>query len=292
MVDRSRAELDRERDRPLLGELVAVQAEREPGVTARLEVAARLRSVEGAALEEHVGRLGDLRSLREYLGESEVQIGIRVAVELRRNGMGAEPRRDPVRAADGPQRGELAVAIESVARLPLEGRRAVAAHPAAVTLDRFTQALLAGRARRADGREDAAAGRVQLFVARAARAKRELLDAVAAERDVRVAVDEPRNRAERAAVELLDVAVERREVGHAPYGGDRRALAEDVRVLDQLDLAERAASERGVRSRRRRELCEIADEQARRRRRRFAHSDGSTIGTRTPCSDAASSASS
>ncbi|MFN7143608.1 MAG: efflux RND transporter permease subunit, partial [Myxococcota bacterium] len=51
------AELDGERDRTRLGELVAVQPEREPRVPARLEVAAGLRGVERSALQEHVGRL-------------------------------------------------------------------------------------------------------------------------------------------------------------------------------------------------------------------------------------------
>ena len=80
---------------------------------------------------------------------------------------------------------------------------------------------------------------MQLLVARAAGAQRELVDAVAAERRVRVAVDEPRDRAEPAAVDLVDVAVERRQVAHPPHRLDRVAVAEDVRVLEHLDLAER-----------------------------------------------------
>ena len=98
MVDRARAELDRERDRALLGELVAVQAQREAGVAARLEVAARLRGVERAALEEDVRRLGELRRLRQHLGEREVEVRVGV-VELGRHGVRAEPRRDAARAA-------------------------------------------------------------------------------------------------------------------------------------------------------------------------------------------------
>ena len=77
-------------------------------------------------------------------------------------------------------------------------------------LDAFDQRLGREGARRADGREDAAACCVQLLVARAAGAQRELADAVTAERRMRVAVDEPGHRAQPGAVELLDVAVERR----------------------------------------------------------------------------------
>src|SRR5438270_14044233 len=58
MVDGPRAELDRQRDRAELGELVAVEAKRKAGIAAGLEVAARLRDVEGSALDEHVRRLG------------------------------------------------------------------------------------------------------------------------------------------------------------------------------------------------------------------------------------------
>jgi hypothetical protein len=78
-----------------------------------------------------------------------------------------------------------------------------------VPLDGAPETLLARRTRGADGRQDPAAGRVQLLVARPDRPERELVDAVAAERRVRVAVDEPRERAQPAAVEVDDVPVER-----------------------------------------------------------------------------------
>ena len=126
VVDRPCAELDRERDRALLGELVAVQAQREPGVAARLEVAARLRRVERAALEEDVGGLGDLRRLGQHLGEREVEVRVGVAVELRRHRVRAEPRRHAAGVADRAERRELGVAVEPVAGLRLERRRAVA----------------------------------------------------------------------------------------------------------------------------------------------------------------------
>ena len=128
-------------------------------------------------------------------------------------------------------------------------------------LDGLAQALLACCTGRADGREDAAAAGVQLFVARAAGAQRELIDAVAAERRMRVAVDEARDRAQPAAVDLDDVAVEPRQVPHAPHGLDRVAGAEHVRVLEHLDFAECGPPQRRLAARRRRELREVADEQ-------------------------------
>ena len=78
---------------------------------------------------------------------------------------------------------------------------------------------------------------------------------------MRVAVDEARDRAEAAAVDLDDVAVERRQVAHAPDRLDRLAAAEDVRVLEHVDLAERGPAQRRVAPGRRRELREVADEQ-------------------------------
>ena len=60
--------------------------------------------------------------------------------------------------------------------------------------------------RRPDCREDPAARRVQLLVAGAAGAQVELRDAVAAERRVRVAVDEAGHRTATGTVELVDVA--------------------------------------------------------------------------------------
>ena len=67
--------------------------------------------------------------------------------------MGAEPRRDPARLPDRAERRELRLSVEPVARLRLEGRRALAEHPRAVQLDRSEQARpLPPRASRARSR--------------------------------------------------------------------------------------------------------------------------------------------
>ena len=99
----------------------------------------------------------------------------------------------------------------------------------------------AGCTRRADGGHDSASRRVQLLVGRAGRAERELLHAVAGKAGVRVAVDEPGDRAEPAPVDLVHLAVELRKVAHAADGLDRSAGAEDVRVFDHVDLGELAS---------------------------------------------------
>ena len=286
VVDRARAELDRERDRPLLGELVAVEAQREAGVPARFEVPARLRGVERAALEEDVRRLGEPCRLGQHLGEREVEVRVAVG-ELGRHRVSAEPGRDPTRGPDRAQGGELGVAVEAVARLRLERRRAVAEHPAAMALDRLPQAVLPGGPRRPDGREDAAAACVELLVAGARGAERELLDAVAAEGRVRVTVDEAGDRAAAGPVELDDLAVERGQVAHPPDGLDRVAAAEDVRVLEHVNRAERGAAQRCTGARRGRELRKVAEEQARRR----AHASCGARGIFSPPRTAASIAS-
>ena len=127
--------------------------------------------------------------------------------------------------------------------------------------DRRAEGRLAGRTRGAHRRENPAAGRVQLLVGGAGSAQRELLHTIAREARVRVAVDEPRHRAEPATVELLRVADARVEVAHPPHRLDPALTAEDVCVLDHLDGAQVAAAERRAGAPRRRHLRQVADEQ-------------------------------
>ena len=71
MIDGPGAELDRQRDRTLLGELIAVQAKSEPRGTASLEVAASLVDVERPLLEKDIRARGQPRSFRQDFGERE-----------------------------------------------------------------------------------------------------------------------------------------------------------------------------------------------------------------------------
>ena len=157
VVDRARAELDRERDRSLLGELVAVEPEREAGVAAGGQIAARLCGVEGAALEEDVRRLGDARRLGEHLGEREVEVGVRV-VELGRHGVGAEPGRDRLLRHVSP--GAAPARCRGRARSRTWPRRwsspRARIQPRCRSM-RCVELGLGGGARRPDGREDPAA---------------------------------------------------------------------------------------------------------------------------------------
>ena len=129
---------------------------------------------------------------------------------------------------------------------------------------------------------------MELLVARSARAERELVHAVAAERGVRVAVDEPRDRTQPPAVDLGDVAGERRKVAHPSDRLDPVGGTEDEGVLEHLDLAERRPAQRGAASGGRRHLREVAQEQTRAGRR---HASPGTRGIRSPPASAAASAS-
>ena len=133
VVDGPRAQLDRERDRTRLRELVAVQAQREPRVAAGRQVAACLRRVERPALEEDVRGLRELSRLRQHLVDEELDVRLGAGVrELGRDRVRAEPGRDAARVHDRAQLRELRVVVEPVAGLRLEGRRACLAHPADV----------------------------------------------------------------------------------------------------------------------------------------------------------------
>ena len=229
MVDRARAELDGERDRPHLGELVAVDAQLEPRRTTGDQIPARLLDVERPPLDEHVGGDGDARRLWQHLLDHpvDVRVGIRM---LGRNGVRAEPGRHAAGRANGFELGELGVVVEPVAALPLERRRAVREHRVAVANDGLARARPARRAGGAHRREDPAPRGEQLLVRRPRRTERELVRTVAHERRMRVAVDETGDGAEPASVDLLDVAGERREVAHGPHRLDRAVADEDKRV--------------------------------------------------------------
>ncbi|MGZ4424856.1 MAG: hypothetical protein ACXVZK_09285 [Gaiellaceae bacterium] len=214
-----------------------MQTERETRVGAGTQIAPRLPGVEGAALDEHVCGFRDSGGIREHLRQDEVEVGIRVVV-LGRHCVCPEPRGDPALVSDRLQRVELGVAVEAVAGLRLERRRPRAQHPAAVCAHGGGELFGTGCARRPDGGHDSASRGVELLVRRTGRAERELLHAVAGKAGVRVAVDEPGDRAEPAPVDLLHLAVEPRKVAHAADALDRSAGTEDVRVFDHVDLDE------------------------------------------------------
>ena len=122
MIDGARAELDRERDRSELGELIAVQAQREARVHTCFEVPPSLVHSKCAALDEHVGSLRDRRRFGQHLRQGEVHVGGRV-VELGRNSVRPQPGWNPAGGSNRAQRRKLRLAVEPIAGLGLERRR-------------------------------------------------------------------------------------------------------------------------------------------------------------------------
>ena len=82
-------------------------------------------------------------------------------------------------------------------------------------------------------------------------------------------------------------SVMRSRVREAPDGEDPPRVAEDVRVLDQPELAERRTAERRSVFRGRDDLSQVSEKE-----RRHDRAQSVRPGTRSPCSRAASSASS
>ncbi len=151
--------------------------------------------------------------------------------------------------------------------------------------------VFAGSSCRANGGEDPAARRVELLVARTRCPQRELLDAVAREARVGMAVDEARDRAEPAAVELLDLVVEWGEVAHPADGLDPSVRAQHVGGLDHIDEPQLSATQGCAPTRGSGELLEVADQEPASAGRRIAHSPLRRAGSSRPCCSAASIAS-
>ena len=101
---------------------------------------------------------------------------------------------------------------------------------------------------------------MQLLVARSRSPQRELLDAVAREACVRVAVDETGDGAQATAVELHDVSGKGLQILHPADRRDLPALAEHEGVFEHVHLAEPLPAQRRGTARWRDELREVADE--------------------------------
>ena len=238
VVDRGGAELDRELHAGPGAELVAVDAEAEPGGAARLEHGARLVGVERAVLAEDVDPASERRARGEHVAADERDVVVGRLV-VRGHDVGAEEGH-----VVGQLGGDLAAAalgldVEPVAGLDLEVGDAGAAR---LRLARGGERReLASEAARVAsvGDADAAGG-----VGRARHPRGELVAAVAREHEVRVGVDEARDHA----------PARRRRSARRPRRPHarrrRRAVLDDERGV--ADEAERALAERLV----------VGDEQA------------------------------
>ena len=164
--------------------------------------------------------------------------------------MGAEERRHdrhrPLDAepARGAQQAGLGVEIEPVTGLDLDRGHALGDQPVEARGGARDELVLARRPRRLDGRDDAAAGRGDLAVARAGQAQLELVRAVAAEDEVGMAVDQAGGDPTAVASDALGGVGVRRQVALRADKGDAPAAGPDRAALDDPE-ARPARMERG-----------------------------------------------
>ena len=191
-----------------------MQPSRQAQLPGALEQPARLVGVEDSLLTEHVARgrnalFGDGRQL---LVHDALQIGCGSAVapaELGRDGVRTQERRHDLHGAfiaqlvGQPQQAQLVLRVESVARLDLDGRHAVAEHLGQPASAGRQQLLVRGRARLAHCLQDAAAGGEDLEISVAALAQLDLGLARPGEQQMGVRVDEPRRDESAARVKAL-----------------------------------------------------------------------------------------
>src|ERR671910_162206 len=120
VVHAAGAELEGQRDRTPLGELVRVQAEREPVLPARLQVASRLRHLERPTLQKYVGESGQGCCFWQHIMDHELHVLCR-AIELGWDRVRSEKGRIYIhgvamcRVVDRTQGLQLRLAVEPVA---------------------------------------------------------------------------------------------------------------------------------------------------------------------------------
>jgi hypothetical protein len=134
-------------------------------------------------------------------------------------------------AAGDAQHLQLAVAVEAIARLDLDGGDAGRLQPFETTEGRGVEVVLGRLARGLDRGDDAAAGAGDLLIGRALQTLFELAGTVAAEDEVGVAIDQARrDPAAAEAVGLRRLVV--RQVGARADPDDGPVADQDRRVLD------------------------------------------------------------
>lgn len=232
------------------------------------EVARRLRGRESAALAEDIGVIGELaaRDLRQRVLAEEIDVGIGLAVELRRDGVGAEVGGGDALLGGIAQPGDDAehllfrALVQAVARLDLERRGAATHGEGEAALGQREQLHVGGLARGRHGRADAAAAGRDLLVALALDAALELVDAIAAEDEVRVRINEARRDHAPAGIDLVDFpARQLRRVGRGPGVDDAGTFHVDRRVVDDSEVLHPGAGPVVLRSGERNEFPDVDD---------------------------------
>ena len=214
VVHRRRAHLDRELDARPEAELVAVHAQAEARVAARLEHGARLVGVEGALLAEHVDPARVRPARVEHLAADELHVLVRAALVLGRHGVRSEEGHVVGQLGGDGARAALGLGLEPVAGLDLEVGDPRPDRLGAAGARERAQLVLA-RGAGGLGRDPDPRRRVRP----AGHPRGELVGAVAREDEMGVAVHEPRD--------------------HAAAGGVEPLVARRARALDALPRARR-----------------------------------------------------
>ncbi len=270
VIDARGVHLDRERDAARLAELIAVHAKPKAGRPRTRQDRARLIDVEGAAVTEDVGPLGLRRAGIEHRTAHHLDVGAAVVCVLRRHDVGAEERDLVAEDVGDVDESRLAVNVERVARLDLDGGDAAGAQFAETLIRCATKFLTRRRTRGVDGSRDAAP-----VVRDTSHARLELIGPLAGEDQVRMRVDEA---GYDRAVLRVDPLVRRRGVRV------RTDPEHDVVVDHHCRIQEPAGRSLAQRRIVRRQFTDVLNDPSRHH--------PSCIGIRTPRSSAVCSASS
>ena len=198
MVGGQRPEARRERRPAAVGPLVRVQLDRQPKSPGTFEQPRELRGAEGNGLAETVD--GVREAFRGHAGKqliaNEGQVVVGPSPELRWDGVRRQERgfhRQPGGAAEAARHFEhpdLGVEVQPVPGLDLHGGRALAGHRLQAAQSAPEELLGRGGPGGPQGGHDPATGGGQFLVARSSETRLELAPPVAAEDQVRVAVDQ------------------------------------------------------------------------------------------------------
>ncbi len=241
VIGGERLELGGQRRPAQIRELLGMQLDRQAQRCGRLEHAPDLGRLEGDGLAKAVDRIDQPRGRRRLQARQAdpVQIAVRLALELRRHGMGAQERRlDPDRpqlgqAARDPQHGKLGRLVEAIARLDLERADAFRQERVQPGQGSCQQRCLAGRPGLGHGRADAAARGRDLGIGGAFQAQLELARPVAGEHQVCVAIDQGRGHQPAADIGARPGGQGGWQLGGRPEPGDPAGLDRDRAILDQ-----------------------------------------------------------
>ncbi len=248
MIGRRRAQLHRQPRAAQADKLIGMNLQPIAQRRRRFQDAPRLGQVEGALLAEHVAEEGDAalahpgRAGGQGIGQQVIDVGVGVAAELGRYGVGGQEGRRQfdglgvVEGHDGVELAQFGRRLQAVARLGLGAGRAIAQHPRQPRQVVGHQLGHVGGTGAPDGGHDAPAGGHDRHVRRPAEALLELARPVAQPGQMGVGIDEAGHDTVAGGVERGRGAIASAQLGrrpdghHAPFGRGQRAIGQQAQV--------------------------------------------------------------